>query len=218
MRNQIKLLFLLLLALPLSGRSAFYIEPRVSAFILGGEASIGDLGTTVHEDLPSAAFGLIMGCELSPKVSLEVRFAHLDDVVVTKVSSNWAIFPGEEVLLPAVRKYEYSQSTKIFSAALPIRVLHQGRFTLQVTPLLQYEDSDVTLTDIIEIMPALPNQNTLPQRWPILSRHDTGIHLGAEVSVNYEFTSSAEVRVHYNYSPVSNLDAHFLGAGLVCRF
>lgn len=218
MSNKIKLFFLLLTTLPLAAQSAVYIEPRLSYLHLSGNPSIGDVGVTVDEDLPSAAFSLALGYELSTRVSLEFRYTGTGDVTVKKISPHWQIFPGGEVLLPVERKYLFRQHTNLFSAALPIRVLRQGKLSLIVTPMLQLEDAEVDLIDVIEIMPAQPGFQSLPQYLPILSRRDTSLRLGAEVSLGYALAGNTELHLNYTYAPLAHFDAHLIGVGLGCRF
>jgi len=214
MKNPIKLLLLLLTTLPLSAQSTFYVAPRVSALNITSNPNIGDTGRTVADDLPEAAYGLAVGWNVSPRISIEIRYTGYDDLTALKISPHWQIFPSGEVLLPVERKYEFGAHTKLWSLASPIRLTQDDRLSLFFTPLLQWEDTTVTLTDIIDAMPV----GALPQRVPILQRSENHLRLGAELALNYEIGKNGFLLLHYTYSPLETYDAHLLGAGVGLRF
>lgn len=217
MKNKLLLLLLTTCGI-LAAQAEIYLEPRVSYLVVGGSPDIGDIGHATGTDRPSAAVGLALGYVFTPRLSLELRYTHLGDLTVFKESPTWQIFPPEgQVTLPAVRLYDLAQRTELFSVAARFRIWSGDKLSVNLTPMLQIESSEVRLLEA-GISPPLPYVTLVPAGTVITRRSTTDVQPGAEISVVYQFTDRLGADLHYTYSPLSTYDAHLIGAGLVFKF
>lgn len=202
----------------LAAQAEIYVEPRVSYLAVGGSPDIGDIGRETGTDRSSPAVGLAVGYVFAPRLSLELRYTHLGDLTVFKESPNWQIFPPDgEVTLPAVRLYDLVQRTELFSVAARFRVWSGDKLSVNLTPMLQIESTEVKLLEA-GISPPLPYVSLVPAGTVITRRSDTEVQPGAEISIDYRLSARVRAGLHYTYSPLSTYDAHLVGAGLVFKF
>ena len=217
MKNKLLLLLLTTCGI-LAAQAEIYLEPRVSYLAVGGSPDIGDIGQETGTDRPSAALGLAVGYAFTPRLSLELRYTHLGDLTVHKQSPTWRIFPPDgEVTLPAVRLYDLAQRTELFSVAARFRIWSGDKLSVNLTPMLQIERSEVKLLEA-GISPPLPYVTLVPAGTVITRRSNTDVQPGAEISVGYRISDRVVTEIHYTYSPLSTYDAHLIGAGLVFKF
>ena len=201
-----------------SAQAGVYIDARVSHLAISGTPEIGDIGRTIDEDFPTIAYSLAVGTKLSSRLNAEVRFTDLGDIDVLKVSPYWTIMPPiPEVILPVERYYRYQQSTRLYSLALPINVWESKQLSLVLTPLLNVEQSRVTLDDLF--INAQTAGLTVPYPQPrFLDTDRTKVRLGTEATLAYHPTGSMQLSVTYSYLSLQAYDAHLLGAGLGWNF
>jgi len=215
MKNKILPLLLSLTAFS-TAHAAVYIDLRLSHLMAAGTPDIGDVGRETGTDFPSVAASMAIGYEISPRLSLELRYTHLGDLTINKVSANWTPFPSQ-IVLPAVRRYDFEQRTDLWGIAVPVQVWKKGNLSLQLTPLLQIEHTDVKFRDQ-GTFPPLPDIDFVPPGYVFLRRSTTEVQPGAEVALSYHLGSRTTVLLHYTYTPLSTFDAHLFGAGLQAKF
>ena len=207
---------LLLAALSLPGRAAFYIEPRLSAFTVGGTPALDDGGFKTNDDLPRAAFGLVAGWEINPRLCAELRYTAFDGFTIAKRSPHWPVTaPGAgDIVLPMVVDYDYEQSTDLVTFGVPIRVAEFGKFTVSAAPLVHFEHSRIRLTQLVNIAAA-----TSPiVRTTFRTETVDTLRLGGELALAYRVNERVALRVHYAFHDLSHADLHQLGAGAVVGF
>lgn len=231
MRIKQHLLLLSLLLAPCLAHAAFYVEPRISWLNFTGTPNIGDRGWVARSDEPDNAPTLALGCELSPRVRLELRYTSLGDFTSYRFAPSAAIFPGDEISLPYVRPYEYRQRTNLYTVALPIRILDQKRLAVSVTPLVIADDSDVEVADYVYYTTPviLDRADAGAYIWPgptvpalnrrVLRHSDkTALRVGGELALRYACTDKVALTAHCNWSNLRTGDLLSYGAGLEFRF
>ncbi|MBA4137668.1 MAG: hypothetical protein C0518_10165 [Opitutus sp.] len=209
--------FSLLVILPVATRAAVYIEPRLSLAEFSGTPSIGDFGVPLESASPRLGGSLAVGTHLTSRVRIELRFTTMGEISVLKESPNWHVIPGE-VILPAVRPYEFRQQTQLLSLALPLQLLAHRGWTLCLVPILQAERSRVELIDQLFPLPA--------GYQPLILRRDELIHretreevaASAEIELGYQLNERVIAIVHYTYAPLATVNAHLFGAGVGVKF
>jgi hypothetical protein len=206
-------LSLLVSTAAIAASAAVYIDVRVGKLELSDTPEIGDVGAVLGEDLPSTAFTLAVGYEITPRAALEARFSDLGDFTVYKVAPSGGLFPTPGPVPLAVTYYFFEQSTTLFSLALPIKLVDRGPFTLSVAPLLHLERSKFVFTN------AGVNTLLLPGPLPVLYRDTrTEFHAGGEMKLGYRFTPHIGASLSYSLSALEAYDAHLIGAGFDWRF
>ena len=210
------LTLLLLLAVPLLGRAAFYIEPRLSAFTVSGTPSLNDIGQKTGDDVPRAAAGLVFGWELSPRLCAELRYTACDDFTIAKRSPHWPVTaPGAgDVVMPVVVDYDYRQRTDLVTFGVPIRVAEFGKFTVSAAPLVHFEHSRIQLTQLVNIA---ATTSTIVRTTFRTETEDT-LRLGGELALAYRLNDRVALRVHYAFHDLSHADLHQFGAGAIFGF
>lgn len=196
-------------------RPSFYVEPRVSYLHVPGTPNVGDLGIARSTDIDRAAPSLVLGCELAPRVAVELRYTALGDVAVRKTFPFFTIFPP--IPLPfdssiaIARSYRYEQETSVAALALPLQLVSTSKLRAHLTPLLQRADAKIDLFE------TSPNVLVVPPGI-IHHRRETPVRAGGEISAAYTLGARAGVSIHYTYLPLPGFDAHLFGAGLNWRF
>ncbi len=212
------LLSLLILVLTGTAHAAFYADLRLSHLTVQGTPEIGDIGVETGSDLPELSATIALGYELSKRANLELRYTHLGDLTVDKISPYPTVFPLKpgEVVPFVTSTYGFKQRTSLLAVALPFQLWGQDKFSLHLTPLLQCERADVEL--LAGSLPALPNANTVPVGTVFYRRSTTELHAGIELDLGYRLTPRTRLHFNYTYSPLSNFDAHLFGTGLEVKF
>jgi hypothetical protein len=209
-------LVMILALLPLLGRGAVYVEPRLSVAYVPDAPEIGDVGRVLDHDKSHFAPGLAVGWTVTPRVALEVRYTRVGEFSALKESVNFQIFPSDPLLplLPVLRRYRVNQESNLFSLAVPLTLVHAGPVKFSVTPIALYEDTHTVAVDVS------PNIQTLltVANLKLVDRHDRGIRPAVELAAKVALNPRTEAGLHYTYAGLANYDAHFLGAGLTVRF
>lgn len=232
MTIKLRLLSLVLLAAPcLAPAASFYVEPRVSWLKLSGTPNIGDSGWVYQADEPDVAPTIALGYEISPRVRVELRYTTVGKFNYRKFAPSSAIFPGDQVSLPYVRPYEYSQRTRLYTVALPFRVFEQKRFSVSLTPQLIADDSTVEVADYIylglpvtilatDVSTYLFPPSFVPGNNRRVLRHEDGMKLraGAELQLRYACTDRFGITAHANWTSLRTVDLFTYGAGVEFRF
>ncbi|MBI2515378.1 MAG: hypothetical protein HYV95_00530 [Opitutae bacterium] len=203
--------------LPLAARCAVYVEPRASILHLSGTPEVGVLVSKVSFDTPSTAAGLGLGWEISPTVRIEFRYTDIG-TVKADVLSTQILPPLTGTQLVALHEYEFSQRSRLWSVALPIRVWARDRLMLHFTPLIHCEN---TKTNLVRIDPqfGIPENPPPPVIRTVANRsNSTALHPGAELSLAYGVAEHFSLTAYYTYAPLKNLDAHLFGLGLGLSF
>lgn len=205
-------LFLLASTAAVAACAAVYIDVHIGKPELSGTPEIGDVGTMLAEDLPSTALTLAVGCEITPRAALEVRFSDFDDLTVYKVAPSGALFPTPDPVTQAVTYYYFNQSTTLFTLALPFKLVDRRPFTLSVAPLLHVERSKFAFTNA--------SVNTLlPGPLPVLFLDRRAeLHAGGELKLGCRLTPHFGASLSYSLSALEAYDLHLFGAGLGWRF
>jgi len=203
---------LLIPLLPLAGRGAVYVEPRVSV-LYAPDAEVGDLGQTTDHDYTSLAPGIALGHAFNDRIALEIRYARVTDFTQHKLAPDFRIFPGMPVTPQVTRPYSLTLESDLFSLALPITVWTGERWSVALTPLVMHESTHVVVRDGI-----LPNTLTVPNPPPIVDRTDRGLRPAAEFGLSLRLSPRAAARFHYTYGALAHYDAHLFGAGLGWTF
>lgn len=227
-----RLLLILLSAAPcLVHAASFYVEPRVSWLKFSGTPNIGDRGWSIQADEPDVAPTLAVGYELTPHVRLELRATNIGTLNHRKLAPSSAIFPGDEVSLPYVRPYEFHQSTKLYTLAVPLRLAEHKRLAVSLTPLLVAEDSVIEVADYIYLgNPVLIQASSASSFvWPtplvpgnnrrVLRREDgLALRAGAEIALRYAINDQFGVTAHCNWMSLRSANTLSYGAGVELRF
>lgn len=209
MLKSFKHYFLSIALVPLVSNAAFYVEPRASILVVGETPSIGDIGYEVSTDSSEFVPGFVAGIGLSTRLALEVRYTRIGEFSTRKESPTFQIFPAD-VTLPALRPYELTQRTDLYSLALPVTIYHQNKLTVKLTPVASFEHTRTELHD--------PNLQTFAVATPLVQRNENEFQPGLEVSAGYALSELTALNLHYFYSPMKNYSAHLFGAGLTLKF
>jgi hypothetical protein len=217
MKNKLILLSLALL-LPCSAGAAIYVEPRMSFLDIKGTPSIGDIGQVTRSDTPEVAPGIGVGYELASRVKLELRFTYLGTIELRKFSPIYSIFPPgpADAVLTVIRPYEYKETSRLFSLAVPVTVVKTGRVSLALTPLLHAHDSNIELVDLFTVLEN--GLSVVPGRHVIRRENDAVIRPGGELAFDFAFDRHLTFSLHYSYSELKTFNAHLVGGGLRWRF
>ena len=207
-------LLLLVVSLPVARAADFYVEPRVSLVAISGTLNIGDLGRRTGSDVSRFAPGLGLGYHVSPRLSVEARYTRIARFTQSKLAPN-GIFPTEGVILPFVRTYDLSQRTDLLTLAVPLTAIAGPRFSLQLTPLLDFATADIRLQETVDVLPAVFPPTFRPLR---VDRTGRDVRLGGEIAAGYTLTPTARLKLHYTYAPLQRVDAHLFGFGAEWRF
>lgn len=192
--------------------AAVYIDVSEAKLEISGTPSIGDIGKELDDDLPSSAFTLAIGYELTPRIALEARYTDLGDARVSKVAPTSSTFPTDDPTAQVLTYYSFDQSSELYTLALPIKLVDRGALSVSVAPLLHLERAKFVFTNT--------GVNTLlPGPLPVIYRDTrTELHLGGELKLAYRFNANVGAHVYYSYSALEAYDAHLIGAGLDFRF
>lgn len=209
------LTLLLLIAVPLPGRAALYVEPRLSAFTVSGTPALDDIGQKTGDNVPRAAVGLVFGWELTSRLCAELRYTAFDGFTIAKRSPHWPVTaPGNNVVLPMVVDYDYEQRTDLVTFGVPIRLAEFRRFTISATPLVHFEHSRIQLTQLVNIAAAT---STIVRTTFRTETEDT-LRLGGELALAYRLNERVALRLHYAFHDLSHADLHQFGAGAIFGF
>jgi len=215
LKRTLTTLLLLIASLPVARAADFYVEPRVSLVAISGTLNIGDLGRKTGSDVSRFAPGLGLGYHVSPRLSVEARYTRIARFTQSKVVPNGSIFPTEGVILPFVRTYDLSQRTDLLTLAVPFTAVAGNRFSLQLTPLLDFATADIRLQETVDVLPAVFPPTFRPLR---VNRTGRDVRLGGEITAGYTLTPTARLKLHYTYAPLQRVDAHLFGFGVEWRF
>lgn len=212
------LLSLSLLALAATtAPAAFYADLRASHLALQDTPDIGDIGAKTGSDLSPLSLTFAVGYELSPRVDLQLRYTHLGNITINKVSPYATVFPLKpgEVSATVVTNYIFKQRTNLFSLALPFQIWEKEKLSLRLTPLLQLETAKVELGFGGTMLPYV---SSVPVGTVFHRRSTTELHAAGEIALGCRLSESARAYLHYTYAPLSNFDAHLFGTGLELKF
>jgi hypothetical protein len=198
------------LLLPCAAQSALYIEPRLAHLNISGTPDVGDVGVENSSDIPRYIPMINLGWEITSRINLEVRYAEIDDIVVNKTAMSGAIFPlpPGHGTITVLTPYTYSQKSRLITTALPLDVVVAGKFTLTLTPMIQFEQTHTQLD----------RKNGVPNLPPIYEKKTKSDHFGGEIGASYNFRDPIAATISYTYSPLQRFDAHFVSAGLRFKF
>lgn len=207
-------LLLLLSSLPAVRAADFYVEPRVSLVAISGTLTIGDLGRKTGSDASRFAPGLGLGIRVSPRLAVEARYTRIARFTQSKEAPE-VIFPTDGVILPFVRTYDLSQRTDLFALAVPFTAVAGNRFSLQLTPLVDFATADIRLQETADVLPAV-----FPPGFQLLrvDRTDRDVRIGGEIAAACELSATTRLKLHYTYAPLRRVDAHLFGLSAEVRF
>lgn len=206
-------LLMLIALLPLAGRGAVYIEPRISMLYAPKPADIGDIGVTFEEDSAVAAPGLAVGWSFNPRTALELRYVHVNEFTAWKRSPYPTIYPPVGPVPLVVSDYSLSQESNLVSVALPLTVMRGEKVSLVITPMATYEDTHTLVHRL-----GGPTVLIVPNAPPLVDRRDRGVRPAIETSFEYQLGPQLRLNLHYGYAALANYDAHFFGSGLAVQF
>lgn len=222
-----KLLPLILLLSPFTALAAVYIEPRLSVMHAAEISNVSDIGTIERPDRNKVIPGIALGCEISPRVRVELRYTSIGSSKFHQIYPTWQLLGG--AILPPTYPIAYARKTQLYSFAVPVRVAERGAFTLWLAPIVHLEHTHTTLAGTVfhplpevtrpAVFPPVvidPIREFVPVRFYDKARNS--YHAGGELSAHYRLNPHTALTASYTYAPLGQFKAHLFGGGVEIKF